>query len=67
MTPEQYTIVGLLIAIGISGAAGKWVFGWVYKAMVEDRNFWRRRYLRALGLAEIATDEAEKRVADADD
>ena len=61
MTPEQITLAGVLISIGVAGAAGKWVFGWVYKAMVEDRDFWRDRALGSTGLAEIATDEAEKR------
>ena len=60
MTPEQLTLAGVLVAIGIAGAAGKWVFGWVYQAMVTDRNFWRDRALRMSGLAEVATDEAEE-------
>lgn len=64
MTPEQYTLVGLLIAIGIAGAAGKWVFGWVYKAMERDRDYWRSRALRWAGLAEMAIDEAAKRADD---
>lgn len=61
VTAEQFTIVGLLASIGVAGAAGKWVFGWVYQAMVDDRDFWRDRALGSTGLAEIATDEAEKR------
>lgn len=59
MTPEQITLAGVLIAIGVAGAAGKWVFGWVYVAMVKDRDFWRDRALHMGGLAEVATDEAE--------
>ena len=61
MTPEQITLAGVLIAIGVAGAAGKWVFGWVYRAMEEDRNFWRDRALGMTGLAEVATKEAEER------
>jgi hypothetical protein len=61
MSPEQITLGSLLIAIGVAGAARQWVFGWVYKAMVDERDFWRDRALGSIGLAEIATDEAEKR------
>lgn len=60
VTPEQITLAGVLVAIGVAGAAGKWVFGWVYTAMVKDRDFWRDKALSSTGLAEIATDEAEK-------
>lgn len=66
MTLEQGTIVGLLIAIGVAGAAGKWVFGWVYTSMVEDRDFWRKRALYWAGVAEVATDEADRRSDDDD-
>ena len=61
VSPEQITLASLLVGIGVAGAAQKWVFGWVYKAMVDDRDFWRDRALGSTGLAEIATDEAEKR------
>ncbi len=60
MTPEQITLAGLLIAIGVAGAARKWVFGWIYQEMVADRNFWRDRALEGTGLAEIATSLAER-------
>ena len=61
MTPEQFTVAALVTAIAAAGMAGQWVFGWVYKAMVADRDFWRDRALGSTGLASIATDEAEKR------
>ena len=60
MTPEQITLAGVLIAIGVAGAAGKWVFGWVYQAMVKERDWWRDRALAGSALADLATDEAEK-------
>jgi predicted MFS family arabinose efflux permease len=60
MTPEQITLAGVLVAIGVAGAAGKWVFGWIYDDMVKDRDWWRDRALAGTALAEIATEEAEK-------
>lgn len=59
MTIEQVTLAGVLIAIGVAGAAGKWVFGWVYVAMVADRDWWRERALSGMALSEIAADQAE--------
>lgn len=61
MTPGEITLAGVLIAIGVAGAARKWVFGWIYQEMVTDRNFWRTRALTMTGVAQIATDEAEER------
>jgi hypothetical protein len=56
VSPEQWTLGGLLVAIGVAGAARQWVFGWVYKAMETDRDWWRSRYFEALGLAEISAE-----------
>ena len=61
MNPEQITIAGLLIAAIAAGARGMWVFGWIYKAAIVDRDFWRDRALGSTGLAEIAAEEAESR------
>ena len=61
MNPEQITIAGLVIAAMIAGARGVWVFGFLYRAMEADRNFWRDRALDGTGLAEIAADVAEGR------
>jgi hypothetical protein len=60
-SPEQWTIAGLLVAIGIAGAARQWVFGWVYKAMERERDFYRSRYFGAIGLAEIASEHLPRR------
>jgi hypothetical protein len=40
------TIVG---GVAAAGVAGKWVFGWVFKAMEKDRDFWREAFLRSAG------------------
>ena len=61
MTVEQGILATVLIAIGVAGARGLWVFGYLYKAMELDRNFWRDRALDGTGLAEIAADVAEGR------
>ena len=61
MTPEQFTLLGLLTTVVAAGVARKWVFGWVYEEMKSDRNFWRQRALTMTGVAEIATDDAEER------
>lgn len=68
LTPEQFTIIGLLIAAGIAGLAKKWVFGWVYDAkvqdlaaMTEDRNFWRDATLEAMGHTGKAIEVAARR------
>lgn len=69
MTAEQYTILGLLFAIGGAGLAKKWVFGWVYEqvqkdliAMTADRNFWRDMALKLGGITGKAVEIAEKKV-----
>lgn len=56
VTPEQLTILGIAITLGVLGRAKVWVFGWVYadkeKALVEmtvDRNFWRDTALKSMG------------------
>lgn len=56
VTPEQLTIIGLLLGIGAAGLAQKWVWGWVYQEvkkalveMTEDRNFWRDIALQSMG------------------
>lgn len=72
LTPEQLTIVGLLIAIGAAGLAKKWVFGWVYDSlrqddderladMTGDRNFWRDLALQLMNINEHAIDVAAKK------
>lgn len=61
MSPEQLTIAGLLLAAIAAGARGMWVFGWIYRAAIVDRDFWRDRALLGTGLAEIATEQDERR------
>lgn len=55
-------MVGIVTAIATAGMAKQWVFGWIYREMVADRDFWRDRALRGSGLAEIATDVAEEQL-----
>jgi hypothetical protein len=69
MTPEQVTVVGLLLAIGGAGLAKKWVFGWTYEQsqkdlekMTIDRNFWRDMALQLGGITGKAVNIAEKKV-----
>ena len=61
LSPEQWTIAGLLVAALITGARGLWVFGFIYQAALKDAEFWRDRALGGTGLAEIAADAAERR------
>lgn len=61
MNPEQFTIAGLLLGALLAGARGLWVFGWIYRAEVEESKYWRDRALIGTGLAEIAEAEAERR------
>lgn len=51
------TLLGTITAAGL---ARKWVFGWVYAQMVEDRDFWRATALRAMGHADKAIDTVQK-------
>lgn len=61
MSPEQWTIAGLLTAALATGMRGMWVFGWVYQAAIKDAQFWRDRALAGTGLAEMATDVAQEK------
>jgi hypothetical protein len=56
VTPEQWTILGLVGAITTAGLAKLWVFGWTYTDKVKDlgemtldRNFWRDTALKSMG------------------
>lgn len=69
LTPEQLTIIGLLLAIGGLGLKKLWVFGWVYETalaalaeMRRDRDFWRDIALKAMGHTDkaLAVAVAEK-------
>lgn len=73
VTPEQLTIVGLLLAIGAAGLAKKWVFGWVYDTlrvdfekhqldMTTDRDFWRDTALQLMNVNEQAIGVVAKKV-----
>jgi hypothetical protein len=75
MDPQQLTIAGILIAIGLAGVRKDWVFGWVYRAKVEsdqqsllemtsDRDFWRDIALKSMGHTEKALDVAGRRTRD---
>ena len=62
LTPEQTAAVaGILAAVILAGMTGKWVWGWTYRAVVEDRDFWRSTALRAMGHADKAVDIAAKK------
>lgn len=54
LTPEQITIIGLLLAIGAAGLKQLWVFGWTYEAKAKEADFWRDLYLRRERVTEQA-------------
>lgn len=61
LNPEQVTIIGLLIALGVAGLKKLWVFGWIYSDQVKrceeitkDRDWWRDIALKAMGNTESA-------------
>jgi hypothetical protein len=71
LSPEQWTLIGMLVAIGAAGAARQWVFGWVHDRalaslqaqldeMREDRDFWRDAHLRGLNINDKAIEVAKK-------
>ena len=72
---EQITLVAVLFGIGAAGLAKKWVFGWVYDAMVKllsdalgemtkDRDFWKDAFLKSVGHTSKAIDAVQKVVKD---
>jgi hypothetical protein len=62
LTPEQVAALGgILGAVVIAGIRQVWVWGWTYKAMVDDRDFWRRHALRSSDLTDRAIDIAAKK------
>jgi hypothetical protein len=48
-------LVALLVVI-VTGMRRRWVFGWQYDAALKDCEEWKSRALRAMGVAERATD-----------
>jgi hypothetical protein len=52
-------VVLLLIIWG--GRRRLWVYGWIYDAMEEDRDFWRRQALEGKDIAKDAVEVAKKR------
>lgn len=63
LTPEQITIIGLLLAIGGAGLKKLWVFGWTYADVVKDRDFWRDTALKSMGHTDRAIRTARVAVA----
>lgn len=53
--PERITIIGLLLAIIISGVRKDWVFGWTYHEMRGRAERFEDLALKTLGLAERMT------------
>ena len=47
-------ILGLLALIIVSGMKQVWVWGWMYRQAVADRDEWKTRWLKAAELAEQA-------------
>jgi hypothetical protein len=45
-------VIGLLLVVLVGGARAWWVWGWVYRASVRDRDMWRRLALSGTNLAE---------------
>lgn len=57
-------VVFLLVAALFGGYRKWWVFGWSYKDMEEDRDFWRKTAERGTTAAERAARAAEHHVSD---
>lgn len=56
LTPEQWTLLGLVGVIAAAGLRRLWVFGWTYADKVKDlgdmtvdRDFWRDTALKSMG------------------
>jgi len=56
---SQAGVVGILVIILAGGLRQWWVFGWLYRATIEERNEWKQIALRGVNLAEkgVAKDE----------
>lgn len=61
MDPEALTtflrdagVIGVLVIIIVGGIKKLWVWGWQYREMERDRDFWRDTALRALNISEAA-------------
>lgn len=61
MDPEALTtflrdagVIGVLVIIIVGGIKKLWVWGWQYREMEKDRDFWRDTALRALNISEAA-------------
>lgn len=62
MQPDQWIILTLVGAIAGAGLAQLWVFGWTFKDMKEDRDYWRGIALDALDVGDKAIDVAVEKV-----
>lgn len=58
MPPDQWIILTIVGAIAGAGLAQLWVFGWTFKDMKEDRDYWRGIALDALDVGDKAIDVA---------
>jgi hypothetical protein len=58
-------VIALLILILVGGHRRWWVWGWLHKETVADRDEWKQLALRGTGLAETATSAARKAIEDA--
>ena len=52
--------IGLLVVILIGGMRAWWVWGWLYREVVEEKNEWKDIALRGIISAEEAVDIVEK-------
>lgn len=53
-------VIALLILILVGGHRRWWVWGWLFRDTLRDRDEWKALALRGTGLAEAATDAAKK-------
>lgn len=53
-------VIGLLVIVVAGGARCWWVYGWVYRAACEERDWWRRAAVEGTNIAERALSQAEK-------
>jgi len=57
-------VAGLFVAYIIIGGWKRWyVWGWQHQGVVEERDFWRGRYLLLIELAEHAVEVGEDAAA----
>jgi hypothetical protein len=61
LTAEQVVVMaGIITAVVGAGIRRAWVWGWTYTEMRDDRDFWRKTALTAMGHTDRAIDVVDK-------